>query len=800
MRGGDSMGVNAREEEISLLKQLGKAIKRKGRRAKASAIYQLLLDIIQEEREELSGELHYKQEDRSDEGPSTGKESLPLDFFFEDEVPKSTEKSENEKMMEELWADFDFVMGLNDIGSYNVQCELEDNDTAEVEADFAALCAKGKHEIYLDEQIGICCRYCSYVLLEIKHVLPSWGEHPGGRSGRKSAATKDCDSILNGFPSAVGANGGEASCAFPSGTVWDHVLQAIRKSLYPHQHEAFEFMWKNLAGGIHLDKLNLEAKSDDTGGCVIAHAPGTGKTRLAVVFIDSYLKVFPKCRPVIVAPTGMLRMWGVEFRLLCTGLPVHNLNAAEYSGSEVDYARALGVKDPRSMRLMRIVKLLSWVKAGGVLLISYCLFNQLTAEGSTKYPELSNILREKPGLLVFDEGHTPRNERSLIWKTLEKVKTEQRIILSGTLFQNNMREFYNSLRLVRPKIAQRISPQTVRICQKKFLSLDNVRDVPKWNQSMLIASMSGGSLDALNELISMIKPFMHVYKGTILEKLPGLRNCFVYLELLPLQKSILEKFMDTRNGTFEGEYKISLVSVHPSLVASCVSEKENSAFDIDFLGSLRLNPDEGVKTKFVMELVRLCQARNEKVLVFSQYIDPLVLIKEQLIKLFNWSVGREVLQMDGKISSKLRQSAIDVFNDFKSEAKVLLASMKACSEGISLVGASRVVLLDVVWNPSVERQAISRAFRLGQEKHVYTYHLITPSSGERAKHDRQNTKDHISKLVFSDVVANIVEGDTPQTEEERTSNLISKDEILSEMVDHDKLKDMFIKVYYPQMD
>lgn len=119
--GGDSMGVNAREEEISLLKQLGKAIKRKGRRAKASAIYQLLLDIIQEEREELSGELHYKQEDRSDEGPSTGKESLPLDFFFEDEVPKSTEKSENEKMMEELWADFDFVMGLNDIGSYNVQ-------------------------------------------------------------------------------------------------------------------------------------------------------------------------------------------------------------------------------------------------------------------------------------------------------------------------------------------------------------------------------------------------------------------------------------------------------------------------------------------------------------------------------------------------------------------------------------------------------------------------------------------------------------------------------------------------------
>ncbi|KAM0934208.1 putative thymine dioxygenase chromatin remodeling SNF2 family [Dioscorea sansibarensis] len=142
------------------------------------------------------------------------------------------------------------------------------------------------------------------------------GEHPGGRSGRKSAVTKDCDSILNGFHSAVGANGNEASCAFPSGTVWDNVPQAICKSLYQHQHEAFEFIWKNLAGGIHLDELNMKAGSDDIGGCVIAHAPGTGKTRLAIVFVYSYLKVFPECRPVIVAPTGMLRTWEGEFRQL----------------------------------------------------------------------------------------------------------------------------------------------------------------------------------------------------------------------------------------------------------------------------------------------------------------------------------------------------------------------------------------------------------------------------------------------------------------------------------------------------
>ncbi|KAJ0961781.1 hypothetical protein J5N97_029609 [Dioscorea zingiberensis] len=764
---GDRMDVDGIEEGIRL-KRLGKLIEKKGIQAvKDGALYKLLVDTIQNDEQELPAEFLYKQDER----PSSPKELPPLIFSFGDEIPTPVEKSDAEKKMDELWADFDFAMGLNNIGSYG-ECPTEENNPSEAEADFTALCLQGKHQFVLDEQFGISCRNCSFVYLEMKHVLPSW------KVGR--------------------TNGSEDSFAFPNGTVWDHVPQRISKILYQHQHEAFEFMWKNLAGGIQLDDVKIQATSEGVGGCVIAHAPGTGKTRLAIVFIYSYMKVFPNCRPVIVAPSGMLCTWEEEFRKLGVDLPIHNMNASVYSGKEVDYAQVLAGKERRSPKLLRALKLFSWVKSNGVLLISYSLFNQLTAEGSKNDPEISKILQEKPGLLVFDEGHTPRNERSLIWKALEKVKTEQRIILSGTLFQNNLREFYNSLVLVRPKFAQKISPRTAKICQKKVLSLDSVRDFSKGSQSILTAGMSGDCMDALEELISLIKPFMHVYKGKILDNLPGLRNCFIYLELLPHQKSTLEKLADMRNGSFENEHKISLVSIHPSLVTSCISEKENSVIDMDFLGSLRLNPNEGVKSKFVAELVRLCQARNEKVLVFSQYLDPLSLIKEQLIKLFNWSEGKEVLQMDGKISSKLRQSAIDVFNDLRSEARVLLASMKACSEGISLVGASRVVLLDVVWNPSVERQAVSRAFRLGQEKCVYTYHLITPGSGERAKHDRQAKKEHISKMVFSlDIDHNTVEKDASQAEEERILKLVSQDEILKEMIGHEKLKDMFIKIYYP---
>ncbi|KAL3502843.1 hypothetical protein ACH5RR_037292 [Cinchona calisaya] len=124
-----------------------------------------------------------------------------------------------------------------------------------------------------------------------------------------------------------------------------------------------------------------------------------------------------------------------------------------------------------------------------------------------------------------------------------------------------------------------------------------------------------------------------------------------------------------------------------------------------------------------MELIRLSISLREKVLVFYDCIPPLRFIMKQLEHKISWMAGKEVLYMDGKRDVKNHRSSISSFNNSTSEAKVLLVSTKA--EWINLVGAERVVLLDVVWNPSVEKQAISRAYRLGQQKLVYVYHLIT---------------------------------------------------------------------------
>ncbi|KAF2586036.1 hypothetical protein F2Q70_00034977 [Brassica cretica] len=115
----------------------------------------------------------------------------------------------------------------------------------------------------------------------------------------------------------------------------------------------------------------------------------------------------------------------------------------ELSGLENPSAVSLlkGNKQHRSKKdYVHMVKLYSWRNKKNILGISYSLYEKL-ASGETQ--KFRKMLLDFPELLVLDEGHTPRNHNSCIWKVLTEVKTEKRIILSGTPFQNNFKELSN---------------------------------------------------------------------------------------------------------------------------------------------------------------------------------------------------------------------------------------------------------------------------------------------------------------------------------------------------------------------
>ncbi|CAI0377596.1 unnamed protein product [Linum tenue] len=110
-------------------------------------------------------------------------------------------------------------------------------------------------------------------------------------------------------------------------------------------------------------------------------------------------------------------------------------------------------------------------------------------------------------------------------------------------------------------------------------------------------------------------------------------------------------------------------------------------------------------------------------------------------------MGKEIFVISGESSSEQREWSMNQFNK-SLDAKVFFGSIKGCGEGISLVGVSRILILDVHMNPSVTRQAIGWAFRPGQTKKVYAYRLVTADSPEEEDHSACFRKEAIAKMWF----------------------------------------------------
>jgi SNF2 family DNA or RNA helicase len=132
--------------------------------------------------------------------------------------------------------------------------------------------------------------------------------------------------------------------------------------------------------------------------------------------------------------------------------------------------------------------------------------------------------------------------------------------------------------------------------------------------------------------------------------------------------------------------------------------------------------EESGKLNALKEIVSEAAAGGHRVLIFSQFVSMLKLIREALD-----SEKISYLYLDG--STKDRQELVDKFNTDESQS-VFLISLKAGGTGLNLTGADTVIHFDPWWNPAVEDQATDRAHRIGQTKVVTVYRLIARDSVE----------------------------------------------------------------------
>jgi len=143
-----------------------------------------------------------------------------------------------------------------------------------------------------------------------------------------------------------------------------------------------------------------------------------------------------------------------------------------------------------------------------------------------------------------------------------------------------------------------------------------------------------------------------------------------------------------------------------------------------------------------MDLLEQLHDEGHKVLVFSQFVTMLNIIRDRLTEL-----GRPWHYLTG--ASRNRAEIVDGFqNDPKPG--VFLLSLKAGGSGLNLTAASYVVLFDPWWNPAVENQAIDRAHRIGQTQPVMAYRLITRNSIEEKIRKLQMQKSLLSSDVLGE--------------------------------------------------
>lgn len=514
-------------------------------------------------------------------------------------------------------------------------------------------------------------------------------------------------------------------------SVWS-LIPELRKKLHLHQKRAFEFLWKNVTGSL----VPRDMKSKRTGGCVVSHSPGSGKTFLIIAFLVSYLKLFPGKRPLVLAPKTTLYTWHKEFVKWEIPIPVYLIhgrrsyrvfrqNTMEYEGLPKPGQDVMHVLDC-------LEKIQKWHAQPSVLVMGYTSFLTLMREDSkfAHRKHMAKVLRESPGILILDEGHNPRSTKSRLRKVLMKVQTDIRILLSGTLFQNNFCEYFNTLCLARPKfvneVLRELDPKYKRKKKRKARNLLEARARKFFidNIGKKIDSSNGEErMQGLNMLRNITSGFIDVYEGANSDTLPGMQSYTLLMNPSDIQLQVLLKLhrvMSQYKGyPLELELLITLGSIHPWLVkTACCASKFFSTVELDALDEHKFDIKKGSKVKFVLSLVYRV-FRKEKTLIFCHNIAPIHLFLELFQRIFGWRKGKEVLVLSGDLELFERGRIMDTFEEPGGPSRVMIASITACAEGISLTAASRVILLDSEWNPSKTKQAIARAFRPGQQKVCY---------------------------------------------------------------------------------
>ncbi|KAH8782003.1 SNF2 family N-terminal domain-containing protein, partial [Hyaloscypha sp. PMI_1271] len=492
----------------------------------------------------------------------------------------------------------------------------------------------------------------------------------------------------------------------------------LGQHLREHQREGVKFMYECVMG---MRDFNGQ-------GAILADEMGLGKTLQTIALLWTLLKQNPIHgtegvikKALIVCPVTLITNWKKEFR--------------KWLGNE---RLGVFVADGQKIKLTDFTH----GKSYSVMIIGY-----------EKLRSVQDELKKGAGIdiVVADEGHRLKTAQNKSAQAIRSLNTPMRIILSGTPMQNDLSEFYEMVDFVNPGLLG-----TANTFKKEFEGPILKSRQPEASKKDIEKGTARGE-----ELSSLTKTFILRRTAEILSKyLPPKTEYVLFCQPTQAQVQVYQHvlaspFFGKVLGLGGSEASLQLITLLKKICNAprlLIKKDENAPSNSNVAELLEAIPSEilqqaSVKssTKFrVLDQMLKCLAKTtEKIVLVSNYTSTLDLLGQHLA-----SLSLPFLRLDGSTPAAKRQDLVDTFNRTPaSKSFAFLLSAKSGGAGINLIGASRLILFDVDWNPATDLQAMARIHRDGQKKPVKIYRFLMAGGMDEKIYQRQVTKMGLADSV-----------------------------------------------------
>lgn len=337
--------------------------------------------------------------------------------------------------------------------------------------------------------------------------------------------------------------------------------------------------------------------------------------------------------------------------------------------------------------------------------------------------------------VILDESQAIKNPMAQVTKATRLLQTDHRLVMTGTPVENNTFELWSQFAFINPGLLGNLE-----YFKREFSTpIESKKDE-----------------EAATVLKKLVFPFiLRRTKKQVAPELPPRTERILFTEMDAAQKKIYDNTREhyrqvlsgmideqgmenARMKILEGLLRLRQVCIHPALVQA------------GYRG-------EAAKFELLMDTLDTLKSENHKALIFSQFVEVLHLVRNQLDE-----KKIPYAYLDGQ--TRKRQDAVDRFQN-DEQTPFFLISLKAGGFGLNLTAADYVIILDPWWNPAVELQASDRAHRIGQDKPVFVYKIIVRDTvEEKILQLQQRKKDLVDQLVnaegsfFKQMTAEDVQG------------------------------------------